>query len=156
FVAPGFVDAHVHATSTGLHLTGLDLTGVRDAGELLAAVSTAARPGEVLIAHGWDESTWSTPRIPSRAELDQAAGHVPVYLSRADVHSALVSTALIALAPHARDADGWSPEGPLTREAHHRARRAARDAVPPDQRRQAQEAFLREVAARGIVSVHEC
>ena len=28
WVAPAFVDAHVHATSTGLALTGLDLTGV--------------------------------------------------------------------------------------------------------------------------------
>ena len=28
FVAPGFVDAHVHATSTGLTLGGLDLAQV--------------------------------------------------------------------------------------------------------------------------------
>src|SRR2546423_1005185 len=62
FVAPGFVDAHVHATATGLHLTGLDLTGVRGATELLAAIRDAVRPGEVLIAHGWDESTWTDPR----------------------------------------------------------------------------------------------
>nr|MDQ3611817.1 amidohydrolase [Actinomycetota bacterium] len=27
WVAPAFVDAHVHATSTGIALTGLDLTG---------------------------------------------------------------------------------------------------------------------------------
>ncbi|GLY66573.1 amidohydrolase [Amycolatopsis taiwanensis] len=159
FVAPAFVDAHVHATSSGLHLTGLDLSGVRDGGELLAALADAAaatRPGEVLVAHGWDESTWSAPRVPSRAELDQVVGDVPVYLSRTDVHSALVSTALIALAPQARDADGWSSDGPLTQEAHHRARRAARDAITPQQRRRAQDAFLREAAARGIVSVHEC
>lgn len=159
FVAPAFVDAHVHATSTGLHLTGLDLSGVRDGEALLAVLGAAAaatRPGEVLIAHGWDESTWSTPRLPSRAELDQAAGAVPVYLSRVDVHSALVSTALITLAPHARGADGWSCDGPLTRESHHRVRRAARDAVTADQRRHAQDAFLREAAAHGIVSVHEC
>jgi predicted amidohydrolase YtcJ len=37
FVAAAFVDAHVHATATGLHLTGLDLTGVRGAAGLLAA-----------------------------------------------------------------------------------------------------------------------
>lgn len=159
FVAPAFVDAHVHATATGLHLTGLDLATVRDGGELLAAVAGAAaatRPGEVLIAHGWDESTWTDPRVPSRAELDQVAGDVPVYLSRADVHSALVSTALIALAPQAREADGWSPAGPLTQESHHLARRAARDALTPGQRRHAQDTFLREAAAHGIVSVHEC
>lgn len=159
FVSPAFVDAHVHATATGLHLSGLDVSGIRDAGELLAALAkaaAAAQPGEVLTAHGWDESTWTTPRLPSRAEIDQAVGDVPVYLSRADVHSALVSTALLTLAPQARDADGWSPDGPLTRQAHHQARRAAREAITPDQRRHAQDAFLREAAAHGIVSVHEC
>jgi predicted amidohydrolase YtcJ len=160
FVAPAFVDAHVHATSTGLHLAGLDLTGVRDAGELLAAVRSAVVSGEVhgevLVAHGWDSSAWSNPRLPSRAELDQAAGDVPVYLSRADMHSALVSTALVALAPQARDAGGWSSDGPLTRDAHHRVRAALREAITTAQRRRAQDAFLRAAAERGIVSVHEC
>jgi predicted amidohydrolase YtcJ len=156
FVSPGFVDAHVHATATGLHLTGLDLTTVRDAGDLLAAVKAAVRPGEVLLAHGWDESQWANPRVPSRAELDAAAGGEAVYLSRVDVHSALVSTALVALAPEARDTAGWSADGPLTRDAHHRVRTAVRQAVTPAQRRRAQEAFLRTAAARGHVSLHEC
>jgi predicted amidohydrolase YtcJ len=156
FVAPAFVDAHVHATATGLHLSGLDLTGMRDAGELLAAVRAAARPGEALLAHGWDETTWTTPRLPTRTELDEAAGEVPVYLSRIDVHSALVSTALVTLAPQAKDAEGWSPDGPLTREAHHRVRAAVQQAISPAQRLRAQDAFLRTAAERGIASVHEC
>ncbi|MCU1686948.1 MAG: amidohydrolase [Amycolatopsis sp.] len=156
FVSPGFVDAHVHATATGLHLTGLDLTTVRDAGELLAAVENAIQPGEVLLAHGWDESRWTNPRLPSRAELDAVAGGAAVYLSRVDVHSALVSTALVARTPEARNAAGWSADGPLTREAHHRVRTAVRQAVTPTQRHRAQEAFLRTAAARGIVSLHEC
>ena len=153
FVAPAFVDAHVHATATGLHLTGLDLTGVRDAAGLLDAVRGAVRPGEVLIAHGWDETTWTSPRLPSRAELDEAAGGAAVYLSRVDVHSALVSSALAA---EAGGTDGWSSDGPLTGEAHHRVRAAARAAISPEQRRQAQEAFLARAVERGIVSVHEC
>jgi predicted amidohydrolase YtcJ len=156
FVSPGFVDAHVHATATGLHLTGLDLAAVRDAGELLAAVRDAVRPGEVLLAHGWDESKWRSERLPGREELDAAAGGAAVYLSRVDVHSALVSSALVDLAPQARDAAGWSEDGPLTREAHHRVRTAMREAVTPAQRHRAQDAFLRTAAARGIVSVHEC
>src|SRR4051812_48663735 len=119
FVAPAFVDAHVHATATGLHLTGLDLTGVRSGTELLSRVRDAVVPGRVLLAHGWDETTWADPRLPGRAELDAAADGAPVYLSRVDVHSALVSTALLELAPAARDADGWSPDGPLARAAHH-------------------------------------
>ncbi|NBH11724.1 amidohydrolase family protein, partial [Amycolatopsis sp. SID8362] len=61
FVAPAFVDAHVHATATGLHLTGLDLTGVRDRADLLTRVRDAVIPGQVLLAHGWDESAWTDP-----------------------------------------------------------------------------------------------
>ncbi|KAA9166555.1 amidohydrolase family protein [Amycolatopsis acidicola] len=156
FVAPAFVDAHVHATATGLHLSGLDLTTVHDGAELLAAVRDAVRPGEVLIAHGWDETTWTSPRIPSRAEIDAAAEGAPVYLSRVDVHSALVSTALVDLVPETRDADGWSAEGPLTRDAHHHARKTVRAAISPAQRHRAQDAFLRHAAEHGIVSVHEC
>jgi predicted amidohydrolase YtcJ len=156
FVAPAFVDAHVHATATGLHLTGLDLTGVRSGAELLARVRDAVVPGRVLLAHGWDESTWTDPRLPGRAELDDVAGHTPVYLSRVDVHSALVSTALVELAPAARAAEGWSPDGPLTRAAHHAVRGAVRAAITPEQRDRAQRAFLAEAARQGIVSVHEC
>ncbi|MER6798826.1 amidohydrolase family protein, partial [Amycolatopsis mediterranei] len=57
FVAPAFVDAHVHATATGLHLTGLDLTGVSGAADLLTRVRDAVSPGQALLAHGWDETT---------------------------------------------------------------------------------------------------
>src|SRR5947208_1850499 len=51
FVAPAFVDAHVHATATGLHLAGVDLTGVRNAAEPPAACRPAAVPGQVPAPH---------------------------------------------------------------------------------------------------------
>src|SRR4051794_21569875 len=41
-VTPAFVDAHVHATDTGLALSGLDLSGTRSAGEVCAAVAAFA------------------------------------------------------------------------------------------------------------------
>jgi len=157
-VTPAFVDAHVHATSAGLLLDGLDLTGCASLAECLQAVRAhvAARPGTVVWGHGWDETRWPEGRPPTRAELDQAAGGAAVYLSRIDVHSALVSSALLERAPRARDAEGWSPEGPLSRQAHHEVRRAAQQALSPAQRRAAQEAFLRHAASRGVVCVHEC
>jgi hypothetical protein len=147
FVAPAFVDAHVHATSAGLLLTGVDLTAARSVAEVLAAVKKA--PGAAVWGHGWDETRFAEGRPPTRAELDEAAKGRPVYLSRIDVHSALASTALIELAPAARDRDGWSETGPLSRASHHEVRRAAKDAVAPAQRRQAQEAFLALVRGAG-------
>ena len=158
FVAPAFVDAHVHVTSSGLLLDGLDLTACRSLPECLAVLRrfVADHPGDgVVWGHGWDESAWPEGRPPGRAELDEAVGARPVYLSRVDVHSALVSSALVALAPAARDAVGWS-DGPVSQDAHHHVRGAARAALTPAQRRSAQQAFLRHAAAHGVAAVHEC
>ncbi|MCW0215516.1 MAG: amidohydrolase family protein [Pseudonocardia sp.] len=154
-VTPPFVDAHVHATASGLLLQGLDLTACRTPGELLDAVAAAPRAA-VLWGHGWEENRWSPARHPSRAELDRAARGRAVYLSRIDVHSALVSTALLDRAPAAVGAAGWSPDGPLSADAHHHVRRAALAALDGDRRRGAQRAFLDLAASRGVGTVHEC
>jgi predicted amidohydrolase YtcJ len=155
-VTPAFVDAHVHATATGLLVDGVDLTGCSSPGALLDAVAgrAAARPGALVWGHGWQDQHWSAP-LPSRAELDRAAGGSPVYLSRVDVHSALVSSALLDRAPGAVGASGWS-DGPLSAEAHHHARRAALATVDSTGRSAAQTAFLAAAAARGVAVVHEC
>ena len=155
-LTPAFVDAHVHTTATGLLVDGLDLTGCASPRALLDAVAArvAARPGRLVWGHGWQEQRWPGPP-PSRAELDRAAAGAPVYLSRIDVHSALVSGALLRRAPDAVGAPGWS-DGPLTTTAHHHARRAALDAVDPTTRDAAQRACLAAAAAVGIGVLHEC
>jgi predicted amidohydrolase YtcJ len=155
-IAPAFVDAHVHATATGLLVDGVDLTGCASPDALLAAVAARAaeRPGALVWGHGWEDQLWAGP-LPTRAALDRAAAGAPVYLSRIDVHSALVSSALLERAPAAVGAAGWS-DGPLSADAHHHARRAALAAVDSTGRAAAQTAFLTAAAARGIAVVHEC
>ncbi|MFD7261598.1 amidohydrolase [Streptomyces sp. NPDC059874] len=154
-VTPAFTDAHVHATSAGLALTGLDLTGARsltDALDLVRAYAASRPADRVLLGHGWDAARWPERRAPRRAELDEAAAGRPLYLSRIDVHSAVVTTALLDLVP------GVRPEGdePLTRDDHHAVRRAALAAVTPAQRAEAQAAALDRAASLGIGSLHEC
>jgi predicted amidohydrolase YtcJ len=158
FVAPAFVDAHVHATGTGLLLDGLDLTGCRSLQDCLFAVRTfvAGRGSKLVWGHGWDESAWPEGRPPTRAELDEAASGVPVYLSRVDVHSALITSSLALLVPKAWNTPGWSAQGPVSQEAHHHIRGAARAALTVPQRRAAQRVFLAHAAARGVAVVHEC
>ncbi|WP_255954265.1 amidohydrolase [Streptomyces odontomachi] len=158
-VTPAFTDAHVHTTSTGLTITGLDLTGAGTLDDCLARVRAhaAARPGAgVLLGHGWDAARWPGGRPPSRAELDEATGGRPLYLSRIDVHSAVVTTALLDLVPGIQHRAGFSAGGPLTRDAHHAVRAAAYAAITPQQRTEAQRAALRRAAALGIGAVHEC
>ncbi|MFF8728726.1 amidohydrolase [Streptomyces sp. NPDC015171] len=154
-VTPAFTDAHVHTTATGLALTGLDLS---DAPSLEAALArirefAAARPGDrVLLGHGWDAARWPGGRPPTRAELDEAAGGRPLYLSRIDVHSAVVTTALLDMVP------GGVPreDAPLTRDAHHVVREAALAAITPAQRAEAQRTALAHAASLGIGTLHEC
>ncbi|MFD4548342.1 amidohydrolase [Streptomyces sp. NPDC058466] len=158
-VTPAFTDAHVHTTSTGLALTGLDLSAAPSLDAALALVRdfAAARPADrVLLGHGWDAARWPGGRPPTRAELDEATGGRPLYLSRIDVHSAVVTTALLDLVPGIVDRAGYAPEAPLTRDAHHAVRAAALGAVTGDQRTEAQRAALAHAASLGIGSVHEC
>ncbi|MEU2584866.1 amidohydrolase [Streptomyces avermitilis] len=157
-VTPAFTDAHVHTTSTGLALTGLDLSGAPSLEAALALVRdfAAARPDDrVLLGHGWDAARWPGGRPPTRVELDEATGGRPLYLSRIDVHSAVVSSALLDLVPGITGRAGYL-DGPLTRDAHHAVRGAALGAVAPAQRAEAQRAALAHAASLGIGSVHEC
>jgi predicted amidohydrolase YtcJ len=158
-VAPAFVDAHAHVLETGFALEGLDLSpgaGVDSLGTALERVAAAARglrAGAPLLGHGLDHTAWPEGRSPSRAELDRAAGGVPVYLARADVHSAVVSTSFAEASALAALA-GWSDDGRVEGLAHRTARAAARD-VDPAHREALYRRALTEAAAHGIASVHE-
>lgn len=156
-VTPAFVDAHVHSTSTGLALTGLDLTGSPSVSHALAAVEAHARTnrGGPVIGHGWDETRWPDRRPPTRDELDRASYGGVVYLSRVDVHSAVVSSALLAAAPEIRTAAGFADNGHVSTDAHHVARKVVRDALPAAHRTAAQRAALRRAAELGIGAIHE-
>ena len=151
-VAPGFVDSHMHLTETGIALESLQLGAVASARALLDAVAGAAGEGPVL-GHGWDETLWADPTLPSAEELERASGGRPVYLSRVDVHSALVSTSL-AQSADLRGKDGYDGGARVTRSAHEAARLATRR-LPQDALKRHQRRALAEAAANGYVAVAE-
>jgi predicted amidohydrolase YtcJ len=158
FVAPGFVDSHIHLTATGLTLSGLDLRTATSRAQCIQLVAeyAAAHPGQPVWGHGWDESSWPENAPPATAELDAVLGDRPAYLARVDVHSALASTGLRRLVADLPAAGGFTPERPLVSDAHHRVRAVARDLLTPGQLAEARAAALQAAAAAGIVAVHEC
>ena len=158
FVTPAFVDSHVHVTATGLALVGLDLRQARSRDEALRMIDDYARhhPAGLVWAHGWDESRWSDPTPPRTSDLDRLLGARPAYLARVDVHSAAASTALRTAVPGLVAAAGHHDELPVTAQAHHLVRAAARALLTPEQRRQARLAALDLAASCGIAAVHEC
>lgn len=164
FVAPGFVDSHVHLTSTGLALAGLTLNEAdsrTDCLRRLAAYAADTDPGGLIWGLGWDDSAWQhhtdpdERRFPTTTEIDDVVGNLPVYLARIDEHSAVASTALRRLVPDLETAAGFHPDEPLVAEAHHLVRGAARQLVTAAHRTRAQRRALDHAAAHGVVAVHE-
>lgn len=150
FVAPAFVDPHVHVTDTGLRMIGLDLSGCESLADCLAALRqyAASNPdAPVIWGHGWDESAWPEARAPHTAELEQCAPGRAVYLARIDEHSGVASAPLRA---------GIAADGPLTGADHHTVRTRARDLLPAQEVAAARLAVLDHAAAHGVVAVHEC
>ena len=156
FVAPAFVDSHVHLTATGLGITGLDLGGADGPEPLLRLLGehAAAHPGQPVWGHGWDDTRWA--HTPTTDEIDAVVGAVPAYLARVDVHSALASKALRDLVSGLAAADGFHPQRALSGAAHHLVRAEARGLLTWPQRDAARRAALDAAAAAGIVAVHEC
>ncbi len=160
-VTPAFVDAHVHVTETGLALDGLDLRSVSSTEQLLDAVTRAFEEqrsdrdahgpsAPVVLGHGWDDTAWPDG-LPTHEQLERAAPGAEVYLSRVDVHSALVSSALAA---RAGIDSSPSESARVVHDAHHAARDATRR-LSSAQRTRAHTVALRAAAAAGIGCVHE-
>jgi predicted amidohydrolase YtcJ len=109
---PGLWDTHVHLLAYARFLQLLDLRECRSRHELLAAVR--AWPGEWVCGGNWTEANWDDPSWPTLDELDEAAAGRPLYLSRSDLHCALVNREGLrraGLSEHSPDPPGGRIEG---------------------------------------------
>jgi predicted amidohydrolase YtcJ len=159
-VVPGFIDAHVHLTGTGLSFGDEDVGRARSAADLLAIVRRRAQAeGEVTFLGGFDETLWADPRLPSLEELDAASAR-PLLIHRVDGHVALANTAALLAAdalelPGIERDERGHPTGRVTQEANTRIGRWGALKIPE---RVVQELQLRAAvvaASRGITTVHE-
>ncbi len=156
-VTPAFVDSHAHLAQTGFAASGLDLSSVTSLRDALDAIEAFARTSAsaVLLGFGWDETAWPEQRAFTRAEVDRATGGRAAFLSRVDVHSAVLSSAFVDGCPDVVHAEGYDPDGRVAREAHHVARLGLFALTPAADRRDAILASLQYAAGQGIGMVHE-
>ncbi len=110
-VLPGLNDGHFHYRDWALSLRQLPLSTARSLADLQAQVAEAAQaPGQGwIMGRGWNETFWSEPRLPTRDDLDEAAGQHPVMLYRNDMHLAVANTR--ALQAAGITADTANPDG---------------------------------------------
>jgi predicted amidohydrolase YtcJ len=99
-LAPGFVDAHVHAVQGGLERIRCDLTpgGTRDDYLRLIAEYAAAHPSAPWILGGGWAMTAFPGGSPTAADLDAVVPDRPVFLPNRDHHGAWVNSAALELA----------------------------------------------------------
>jgi predicted amidohydrolase YtcJ len=92
-LVPGFCDAHVHLPATGLYAGGMDFRGVHSAAQILDSFTEHAERGGAVMFGGNFEDPLDRPL--TRRDLDRVVGERPAMLARADMHSCIVSSALI-------------------------------------------------------------
>jgi predicted amidohydrolase YtcJ len=169
WVTSGFVDAHVHATATGLKHEGVDLsdaTSARDVVRRLRAF-VALRADDPVVGSGWDEHAWPEPRLPDAASLGAAAPGRRILFDRVDGHSCLVDpqTLDVVLDRDGTDVDRdgtdvdrdtrGRPTGWLRESAAGRARAHLWSLLTADRLRRARLAAASHAARLGITSMHE-
>lgn len=100
---PGFYEAHLHLLPLGLTMVELDIRPrfVRTLDGLLAMIAERAaglKPGQWILARGYDHFELDVKRHPHRTELDRAAPDNPVYIVRACGHLSVANSLALALA----------------------------------------------------------
>lgn len=155
---PAFCDAHVHLPATGLFQKGMDFRGQRRSARILEAFTERARSGDGLLFGGNFEDPLDEPL--TRHHLDAAVGERPALLARADMHSCIVSSALLdhlsigELAGVDREDDG-RPTGYLREQSAAEAWRWFDTNLPEPQQRDAIAAAVQLAYSKGVASVHE-
>lgn len=158
-IVPGFIDAHVHLASTGVHLGRPEAAAATSASELMSS-ALAAAPGTagIVFLHGYDESKWNDRSLPSLQDLDRVPH--PLVLARTDSHAALVNTAALIQSGAAdmkgvqRDQHG-DPYGLILQEANDRAMQWYTDSLSAGEIEEFQLDAAALAAARGVTTVHE-
>jgi predicted amidohydrolase YtcJ len=100
---PGLNDSHLHLVALGLVMDWVDAkpSAAPTLDDLLGAIAARAarsRPGQWVLARGYDQTKLDIGRHPHRDELDRAAPDNPVLLVRACGHVSIGNSRALALA----------------------------------------------------------
>lgn len=101
YIYPGFVDGHAHLLGIGQRELTLNLEGTKSVVELQDRVraykDNASGELSVIYGRGWIETHWPEGRFPNRQDLDAVSSDIPIILTRADGHAAVVNTKALEL-----------------------------------------------------------
>ncbi len=103
FATPGLNDSHLHLVSLGMMMDWVDAkpSSAPTLDALVTAVGervASAKPGEWILARGYDQTKLDVKRHPHRDELDRVAPNNPVMLVRTCGHISICNSRALELA----------------------------------------------------------
>jgi hypothetical protein len=166
FVMPGFNDAHAHLGDGGRIRLSVNLLGAKsldDMQERIRAAAAKAAPGKWLSGGGWDHTLWASGMLPTRVDMDAAAGGHPAIFVRVDGHIAVADSAALAAAGITRatkDPEGGKIDRDANGEATGILRETAQGLVhvpppSPEDRRKGLELAIEDAVSHGVTSVQD-
>lgn len=168
FVMPGINDAHVHLGEGGREMLNVNLVGTKSLEEMkqrIADRTKTAASGEWILGGGWDHTTWTEQKLPTRQDLDAVTGGHPAFLDRVDGHIAIANSAALAAAkvdkstaPPPGGAIDHDAKGEPTGIFRESAKELIAKFIPPptpSKRRKGIELALADAARWGLTSVQD-
>ncbi|MGH2691315.1 MAG: amidohydrolase [Actinomycetota bacterium] len=153
-VTPGFVDAHVHLSGTGMSMDGPDLAAAESRDRLLDRIKEhASRLKGPLLLHGFDETRWPDQALPSLEELDRASSEALLVL-RADGYVGVANGRFLEDSG-AGTLPGAEEGGVLRGEANARGQLWYFESLSDSVIQDAQLRAAGLAASRGVTCVHE-
>ncbi len=168
---PGFNDSHLHFTSGGNYLLGINLRPAFSKEEFVQIIEeyilSRSLPVDSWITGGrWDHELWTDKSLPTKELIDPVTKNTPVFVSRIDGHIGLANSKALELAgitKNTPDPDGGliehDPEtGELTGILKDNAMDLVFKIIPPPSLEENIEAAIRaleEARKFGITSVQD-
>jgi len=110
---PGFIDNHVHFTSGGFYLLGIDLRPAKSTDEFKQILEDYVETyqGKWITGGNWDHEAWEVNDLPTKEMIDEFSSDTPIFVDRFDGHMGLANSYALKLAGITKDTE--SPAGGL-------------------------------------------
>jgi len=166
-VLPGFIDVHVHFSSGGAEISGVQLHDAATPAEFARRIGEHARrlpKGEWILGGTWDHELWGGT-LPTHEWIDKLTPDNPVFVSRYDGHMALANSLALRLAGVTRETP-TPPGGTIVKDAQGNPTGLLKDAamapvervIPEpteEQRLRAIRAAMAEARRFGVTGIHD-
>lgn len=97
---PGFIDSHLHFTSGGYYLLGINLRPALSKEEFVFILKDYVK-GKInrwITGGRWDHERWQDKSLPTKELIDSITPNTPVFVSRIDGHMGLANSIALELA----------------------------------------------------------